>query len=107
MVGIVASISHEINKTETVVYQVTGTASSVTVTYTTWNQGNVSMDQHDVTLPWKQMETTSGLFKGGSLTITVGAGGGTATCAASVDGHAPSTSSASGAYASAVCDVTG
>lgn len=107
VIGIIASIAHEVTKSETVSYKVTGTASSATVTYTTWNNGNTSTSQQDVPLPWNRTETASGIFKGGSLIITVGAGGGTATCSVTVDGHSPSTSTATGAYSSATCDAVG
>jgi hypothetical protein len=107
IIGIVASIAHEVTKSETVAYKVTGSANSVTVVYTTWNNGNTSTSQQDVSLPWNRTETASGIFKGGSLIITVGAGGGTATCSVTVDGHSPSTSTATGAYSIATCEVVG
>ena len=104
--GVSHSVSNEINKTVKVDYKATGTASSVTVTYTTWNNGNTSTSQKEVTLPWTDEESSTGLFKGGTLTVTVGTDGGTATCSVSVDGATPKTADASGAFSSATCDAS-
>jgi hypothetical protein len=110
LIGIIAAVSggvsHAIDAKETVVYKVTGSAHSATVTYTTWDHENSSTAQQDVTLPWSQTETSSGLVKGGVLTVSVDSGGGSVTCSVSVNGGTPTTSTASGAYNSATCDGT-
>jgi hypothetical protein len=106
IVAVIASVAHEVNKTETVAYQVTGNATSVTVTYSTWNGSTSSTNQQDVTPPWSKTEDTSGLLKGGLLTVTVGSDGGSATCSVSVDNGTPKTATATGAFSSATCDIS-
>ena len=106
IIATIAGVTHEVTKTKTVVYQVTGDARSVTVTYSTWNGTTMATSQQDVTPPWTKQEGTSGLLSGGHLTVTVGAGGGTATCSVTVDNGTPRTASATGAFSSAVCDVS-
>lgn len=101
--GTANSVSNDINKSKTVVYHVTGTAKDVNVSFTTWNNGNSSTSQEDVTLPWSQQETSSGLFSGGFLIVTVGSGGGTATCSVTVNNGTPMTATANGALTSANC----
>lgn len=101
-----SSVNHEINKTVTVNYKVTGSAESVTVTYTSWNDGTSSTSQKKVTLPWTQVETSSGLFSSGTLTVSVDPSGGDATCSVSVDGETPKTAVASGAFSSATCSAS-
>lgn len=98
-------IQEEANRSVTVQYEVTGNASNVTVTYSTFGDGNTSMNQEDVTsLPWSKDVGTTGLFKGGSLTVTTGADGGKVTCTVSVDGKESTTSTAKGQFSTASCD---
>lgn len=104
--GVSNGVSHEINKTENVFYQVTGDAQTVTVTYSTWNNGSISSSQQDVPLPWTKREQSTGLLKGGTLSVTVGADGGSATCSVSKDDGPPRTAKASGAFSTATCDVS-
>ncbi|GAA5111269.1 MmpS family transport accessory protein [Haloechinothrix salitolerans] len=98
-------VQEEANRSVTVHYEVTGTASNVTVTYSTFGDGNSSMNQEEVAnLPWSKDVETKGLFKGGSLTVTTGADGGKVTCTVVVDGEESTTSTAKGQFSTASCD---
>jgi hypothetical protein len=102
--AIAASISKEAKKTVTVKYEVTGDAKDVTVSYTSWAGGNMSSSQATVaTLPWSHAQDVKGLGKGGSLTVTTGASGGSVTCSVTVGNDPPRTSQASGPFAIASC----
>ncbi|MCF2530511.1 hypothetical protein [Yinghuangia soli] len=103
-VAIIAGVSNEASKTVKVKYQVTGDARSVTVTYTTWNDGDTSTSQDTVTqLPWTKEMDAKGFSRGGSLVVTIGAAGGSVECSVTVDDGQPKTATASGAFASAAC----
>ncbi|WP_353946163.1 hypothetical protein ABII15_34255 [Streptomyces sp. HUAS MG91] len=105
---LVTSVNHEANKKVKIVYKVTGSAENVSVTYSSWRDGDWSTSQSDVKrLPWTKEQETSGLLRGGSLTVTTGASGGTATCSVSVDDGKPKTATASGTYATADCNGFG
>jgi hypothetical protein len=102
--AIVASVNHEVTKSVTVKYSVTGTARNVAIAYSTWRNENLSTSQETArTLPWSKNVTTKGFVKGGSLAVTLGAEGGTATCSVVVDNGKPHTATASGPFASADC----
>lgn len=101
----VNDVNEEANREVTVRYEVTGDAPSVSVHYTTFGDGSTSMSQEDVTdLPWSKELTTKGLFKGGSLTVSTGAQGGSVTCTVTVDGEDTKSSTASGEFSTASCD---
>ncbi|WP_274560344.1 MmpS family transport accessory protein [Streptomyces spiramyceticus] len=88
-----------------VTYEVTGDAKDASITYTTWNNGNTSSSSvSDVRLPWRKEVESTGLMKGGSLVVTLGESGGTATCSVTVDDNPPQTSTARGKFATATCD---
>lgn len=55
------------------------------------------------TLPWTKEVRTTGLGKGGTLTVGTGAEGGTVTCHVYIDGKEAETGSASGPLATANC----
>jgi hypothetical protein len=102
------SINHEAKKTVKVEYKVTGTAKDVSVAYSKWENDNWSQSQSTVPkLPWTKEESATGLVKGGDLTVTTSASGGSVKCSVSVDGGTPKTATASGAYATASCDGFG
>ncbi len=91
------------NKTHTVVYSVTG-SGSVSLSYAAIDKNQGGMTQNsDVPLPWTKTITGSGLFNYYSVTATLGAGGGSATCTITVDGKVVTTNSATGVYSSASC----
>ncbi|MCP2255176.1 membrane protein [Prauserella aidingensis] len=101
----VNDVNEEANREVTVQYEVTGDAPSVSISYTTFGDGNTSMNQADVTdLPWSKELTTKGLFKGGSLTVSTGSQGGSVTCTVTVDGEDTKSSTASGEFSTASCD---
>ncbi|QMU71756.1 hypothetical protein [Streptacidiphilus sp. P02-A3a] len=107
-VVVATSVSHEASKKVTITYQVTGTANGVTISYSNWQDNNWSTSQSTVaTLPWNKEITSSGLVKGGELTVSTGATGGTVNCSVTVGNGSPKTATASGAYAIASCSGFG
>ncbi|OQO91243.1 hypothetical protein B1813_15410 [Saccharomonospora piscinae] len=99
----VEEIDEEANRTVEITYRVTGDAPEATVSYTTYGD-SVSMATEDVTeLPWEQTAETSGLLKGGSLSVTLGADGGSVECVVLVDGEQQRTATAVGAFNTASC----
>ncbi|MEY9937579.1 hypothetical protein [Streptacidiphilus sp. MAP5-3] len=108
VIVIVTSVNKAVNKTVKVDYKVTGTAKDVTILYSNWQSDSWSSSTSTVpTLPWSKQVTSSGLVKGGDLTVTTGADGGTVTCSVTVDNGTPKTGSASGAFATASCSGFG
>lgn len=104
----VVSVGNDVKKTVKVDYKVTGTATGVTVLYSDWQNNGWSSSTSTVsTLPWSKEVTSSGLVKGGDLTVSTGANGGTVTCSVTVDNGTPRTASASGAFATASCSGFG
>ncbi|MBT2526620.1 hypothetical protein J7E91_14585 [Streptomyces sp. ISL-99] len=98
-------VDDESTRTVKVKYAVTGDARDVTIAYTTWRDGNASSHTvSDARLPWREEVETTGLVKGGSLVVTTGASGGTATCSVTVDDNEPQTATATGRFATATCD---
>jgi hypothetical protein len=97
-------VNTEAGRTVTVHYEVSGTAKDATVTYSVANGTNWSTSQEQVQLPWTKDLTSTGLAKGGTLTVTTGAGGGNATCKVVVDGKDTKTADAVGQFATASCD---
>lgn len=96
-------INQEANKTVTISYDATGTAKDATVTYSTFSDNGSSEGQLDTKLPWHKDVTAKGLAKGGVLSVTAGADGGTVSCKVTVDGAVQKTETASGAFATATC----
>lgn len=96
-------IEEEANRKATVVYEVTGDATNVTVSYTSFGDGLSSSTEPAATLPWTKQIDVTGLVKGGSLTVTTGPGGGTVTCKVTIDGEPVATNTASGAGAITSC----
>lgn len=101
----VNDVNQEANRSVTVHYEVTGNAPNATISYTTFGDGDTSTSQEEVNkLPWSKDLTTKGLFKGGSLTVTTGAEGGSVTCTVTIDGKDAKTSTARGEFATASCN---
>ena len=101
----VSDVNTEANRTVTVHYEVTGTATDASITYTTLGDNGMSTSQEQPkALPWSKDLSAKGLIKGGTLTVTTGANGGEVTCKVVVDGKEAKTSKASGTFATASCD---
>lgn len=99
-----AAVHHEATKSVTVKYSVTRTARDVTIAYSTWRNENISTSEETArTLPWSKEVTTTGFVKGGSLSMTLGAQGGTAKCSVVVDNGKAYTATANGPFATADC----
>ncbi|MEE4541893.1 hypothetical protein V2S66_07915 [Streptomyces sp. V4-01] len=102
--GIATAVHGESTKQVTVRYSITGTARDVAVAYSTWHGGNISTTKETVkALPWHLKVTTKEYRTGGSLAVTLGASGGTVTCAAVKDDGKVHTDTASGPSATAYC----
>ncbi|WNO74987.1 hypothetical protein [Streptomyces sp. AM8-1-1] len=101
----VNSVSDEVSKTVRVTYEVTGDAKDAAISYTTWRDGDMlTSEESSRDLPWRKVVTTEGFIKGGSLSVTLGADGGRATCSVTVDDGTPRTATASGPFATASCE---
>ncbi|GLZ30562.1 hypothetical protein Lesp02_27510 [Lentzea sp. NBRC 105346] len=104
--GAVASnVQEEAAREATVVYELSGDARDVTVTYTTFGDDTVAPPAQEAVaaLPWQKDFKVKGLLKGGSVTATTGAEGGTLTCKVTVDGVVKKTETASGRFAMVSC----
>ncbi|MCD9140548.1 hypothetical protein [Streptomyces albireticuli] len=102
--ALVIGIAHETDKTVKVVYEVTGDAKTVNIAYSTWRDGSlVTESASSQALPWRKELSTKGFVKGGLLAVTIGGGGGSATCEVTVGDDAPRTARATGADATATC----
>jgi hypothetical protein len=100
----VDEVNEEANREVTIVYEVTGDAANVDVTYVTYSDANATDKQETVAaLPWSKEVKTKGLIKEGQLIVTTGEAGGSVTCRITVDGKEVSTKTASGAFAMADC----
>lgn len=100
----VDEVNEEAARESVIVYEVTGDATNVEVTYTTIGDSTETKDETVATLPWKKEVTTTGLVKEGQVIVTTGAEGGSVTCRITVDGEEVKTATASGAFAMATCD---
>ncbi|MFE3604275.1 hypothetical protein [Streptomyces goshikiensis] len=105
VIGVVVNkVSKESSRTVRITYAAAGNTQDVDITYSTWRDGNLEVNQdNDARLPWTKEIHTKGFLKGGTLVVTLGPDGGTATCSVTVDDARPITATASGAFASAVC----
>ena len=84
-------------------YEVTGTATNVTITITTFGT-DVTMGQETAaTLPWRKNDFVNGLIKGVSLAVTTDGGGGTVACKLTMEGKPPKSATVTGAFATATC----
>jgi hypothetical protein len=98
-------IEREANREVVVSYEITGDATNVDVTYTTFNGEQVdTKDETVATLPWTKEVTSTGLVKGGQVIVTTGETGGSVTCTMTVDGKEVSTETVTGAFQMATCD---
>lgn len=76
----------------------------MTIAYSAWRNDTLSTGEATApTLPWHRQVTTRGFTRGGSLAVSLGASGGTATCSVVVDNGKPHTATATGAFATADC----
>ncbi|MEW1859557.1 MULTISPECIES: hypothetical protein [unclassified Streptomyces] len=105
IIAIAAVVRGDAGKSVTVRYRVTGTARDVTIGYPTWHDDTISTTKVTAkTLPWQKELTTKSFVKGGSLSLTLGPGGGTATCSVVVDNGKAHTATATGPSATVDCN---
>lgn len=103
--GVASFVGRDARDVTDVRYEVTGTATDPTITYSTSGDDGSATDQESATaLPWSKDIQIRGTLKASALTITTGAGGGTITCAVIVNGRTTRSSTASGPFAVASCD---
>ncbi|SEO13563.1 hypothetical protein SAMN05216267_101856 [Actinacidiphila rubida] len=101
--ALAVSANHQATQSVTVRYSVTGTAHSVGIAYSTYDNQVISQTKVTAaTLPWNKVITTDGFTHGGALTVTLGASGGTASCTVVADGKTY-TATASGPHSAAQC----
>lgn len=99
----VNDVNEEANRPATIVYEVTGDAPDVTISYSSFGDNVTMSTENAATLPWKKQQDVTGLIKGGSLTVTTSAAGGSVTCKVTIDGKEAKTAQASGPMAMASC----
>lgn len=100
----VDDVVDEANREVTIVYEITGDAANVSVTYVTYSDEKSDEQQETAaTLPWSKEVKAKGLVKEGQVIATTGAEGGTVTCKITVDGKEVSTKTATGQFAIADC----
>jgi len=98
-------ITEEANREAVIVYEVTGDATNVDVTYSVFSDDNMSTkDETVATLPWSKEVKTKGYVKEGQLIVTTGEAGGSVTCKVTVDGKVVDTATATGPFELATCD---
>lgn len=117
-VGFAAAVKTEIDKSSAaaaapvdVVYELTGTSTDATVTYSTWSDGKSGTEQATgQTLPWsKTFTVTKGGdfdFKAFTLTGTNGQTGTDIGCKITIGGKVVSQQTSTGAYASVMCNTS-
>jgi hypothetical protein len=117
-VGFAAAVKTEIDKSSAaaaapvdVVYELTGTSTDATVTYSTWSDGKAGTEQATgQALPWtKTFTVTKGGdfdFKAFTLTGTNGQTGTDIGCKITVGGKVVSQQTSTGAYASVLCNTS-
>jgi hypothetical protein len=90
-----------------IVYEVTGDAANVNVTYMEFKDGTdvAPTDETVAALPWTKEITAKDYIKeGGAVIVTTGAEGGSVTCKLTVDGKEVATETVSGAFQMVTCD---
>ena len=98
-------VNQEANREAVIVYEITGDAADVDVTYTTFSDANANTkDEKVATLPWTKEVRTKGYVKEGQVIVTTGEGGGTVTCKITVDGKELESNTANGPFQMATCD---
>ena len=113
--GVIQTIEDQVNETGeevSLIYQVDGTGSDVTITYTTYDDGIAGTAQSTgESLPFEEEDgiPLDGAYSYNSYTITAtnGAEDGDVTCRIILDGQVLIEQSASGAYATASCTANG
>ena len=85
-----------------VVYQVSGTAPGVTVTYSTFH-GDETRQEELSGLPWRMELVATGEPDHGVLTVTIGPGGGDVACEVRVAEVERRSATANGPHTSALC----
>jgi len=98
-------VNEEANREAVIVYEITGDAQNVDVTYSTFSDADVqTKDEKVATLPWTKEVKTKGFVKEGQVIVTTGEGGGSVTCKITVDGKVVETNTATGPFEMATCD---
>lgn len=99
--GVANEIDKETKREVEIIYGVTGTGSSVAITYS--GRDFNTAQETGVDLPWNKSVTIDGLGKTVTLTATNGMDGGTVTCQITADGKTIAEQTSSGPFATASC----
>jgi len=98
-------VNDEANREAVIVYEITGDAANVDVTYTTFSNENAeTKDEKVATLPWSKEVKAKGYVKEGQVIVTTGEQGGSVTCKITVDGKEIESNTATGPFELATCD---
>ena len=98
-------VNEEANREAVIVYEITGDAPTVDVTYSVFSDADMSTKDETVTkLPWTKEVRTKGYVKEGQVIATTGEQGGTVTCTITVDGKKVESNTATGPFEMATCD---
>jgi hypothetical protein len=103
----VDDVNEELNGEVPIVYEVSGDAAGVSVTYMEFTNGDdvASKDETVATLPWKKETSAANYVKdGGAIIVTTGEAGGTVTCKLTIDGKVVAEETISGQFAIATCE---
>jgi MmpS family membrane protein len=103
----VDEVNEEINAEVPIVYEVTGDATGVSITYMEFTNGDdvASKDETADTLPWKKETSAANYVKdGGAVIVSTGEAGGSVTCKMTVDGKVVAEETISGQFAVATCE---
>lgn len=95
--------AEDANTPVSITYEVTGDAENVTISYSTFGESMRSSQASADSLPWTKTVETTGFVKGGTLSVSTGADGGTVKCKVTVGDEKPVTGTASGQFATANC----
>lgn len=98
-------VNEEANREAVIVYEISGDATNVDVTYSVFSEENATTkDETVTTLPWTKEVKTKGYVKEGQVIVTTGEAGGSVTCKITVDGKEIETNTATGPFEMATCD---
>lgn len=99
----VNDVNDKANQQTAIVYEVTGTATNVTIIYSSFGDSMATVTENAVTLPWRKELTVSGWGKGGTLSATAQPGAGTVNCKVTIDGKEVKSQNGSGEFPYASC----
>lgn len=101
---VVSDVQDQATQQHTVVYEITGDAKAVDVSYTTFGEHTLLIEgESGAPTPWTKTVQATGFLDGAQFTATADEQGGSVTCKVTVDGKVTKTATASGPHAMATC----